>query len=110
MNELIAFFEISHHFQESGFSGVKPPVSRLMDGLAKGPPMTGTRSAGRRRRAGGGLPGTMGGDLAPNLGGDQKFFRSPISGKIFIFRVKISDDLFFSHRPGSSDFSFLFPD
>ena len=53
----------------------------------------------------------MGGDLAPNLGGGTKnFFRSPISGKISIFRVKISDDLFFSHRPGSSDFSFLFPD
>src|SRR6218665_484152 len=26
--------------------------------------------------------------------GDQKFFRGPISGKISIFRVKISDDLF----------------
>src|SRR6218665_82910 len=35
----------------------------------------------------------MGGELAPNLG-DQKFFRGPISGKISIFRVKISDDLF----------------
>src|SRR6218665_2940400 len=42
-----------------------------------------------------------GGDLAPNLGGTKKFFRGPISGKISIFRVKISDDLFFSHRPGS---------
>src|SRR6218665_2642442 len=51
----------------------------------------------------------MGGDLAPNLGGTKKFFRGPISGKISISRVKISDDLFFSHRPGSSDFSFLFP-
>src|SRR6218665_833868 len=51
----------------------------------------------------------MGGDLAPNLGGTKKIFRGPISGKISIFRVKISDDLFFSHRPGSSDFSFLFP-
>src|SRR6218665_2556907 len=50
----------------------------------------------------------MGGDLAPNLGGTNKFFRGPISGKISIFRVKISDDLIFSHRPGSSDFSFLF--
>src|SRR6218665_1164912 len=50
----------------------------------------------------------MGGDLAPNLGGTKKFFRSPISGKISIFRVKISDDLFFSHRPGSSDFSHIF--
>src|SRR6218665_2704017 len=45
------------------------------------------------------------------MGGTKKFFRGPISGKISIFRVKISDDLFlfFSHRPGSSDFSFLFP-
>src|SRR6218665_3789908 len=34
--------------------------------------------------------------------GTKTFFRGPISGKI-------SDDLFFSHRPGSSDFSFLFP-
>src|SRR6218665_1024028 len=41
--------------------------------------------------------------------GTQKFVRGPISGKISIFRVKISDDLFFSHRPGSLDFSFLFP-
>src|SRR6218665_446976 len=52
----------------------------------------------------------MGGDLASNLGGTKQFFRGPISGKIStIFRVKISDDLFFSHRPGSSDFFFLFP-
>src|SRR6218665_1938202 len=51
----------------------------------------------------------MGGDLAPNLGGTKKCFRGPISGKISISRVKISDDLFFSHRPGSSDFFFLFP-
>src|SRR6218665_2217749 len=51
----------------------------------------------------------MGGDLAPNLGGTKKFFHGPISGKISILRLKISDDLFFSHRPGSSDFSFLFP-
>src|SRR6218665_581034 len=36
----------------------------------------------------------MGGDLAPNLGGTKKFFRSPISEKMSIFRVKISDDLF----------------
>src|SRR6218665_3128688 len=36
----------------------------------------------------------MGGDLAPNLGGYQKIFCGPISGKISIFRVKISDDLF----------------
>src|SRR6218665_3505403 len=36
----------------------------------------------------------MGGDLAPNLGGANKFFRGPISGKMSIFRVKISDDLF----------------
>src|SRR6218665_1761542 len=43
----------------------------------------------------------MGGDLAPNLGGTKKFVRGPISGKIsifrvkiFIFRVKMSDDLF----------------
>src|SRR6218665_2696661 len=35
----------------------------------------------------------MGGDLAPNLG-DQKIFLGPISGKISIFRVNISDDLF----------------
>src|SRR6218665_787795 len=51
---------------------------------------------------------SMGGDLAPNLGGTKKFFRGPILGKIFIFRVKISDDLFFSHRPSSSDFSHIF--
>src|SRR6218665_1754501 len=50
----------------------------------------------------------MGGDLAPNLGGTKKFFRGPISEKISIFRVKISDDLFFGHRLGSSDFPFLF--
>src|SRR6218665_4155640 len=50
----------------------------------------------------------MGGDLAPNLGGTKKFLRGPISGKISIFSVKISDDLFFSHRLGSSDFPFLF--
>src|SRR6218665_4144902 len=43
------------------------------------------------------------------FGGTKKIFRGPISGKISIFRVKISDDPFFSHRPGSSDFSFLFP-
>src|SRR6218665_2389977 len=43
------------------------------------------------------------------FGGTKKFFRGPISGKKSIFRVKISDDLFFSHRPSSSDFSFLFP-
>src|SRR6218665_1790893 len=36
----------------------------------------------------------MGGDLAPNLGGTKKIFRGPISGKISIFGVKISDDLF----------------
>src|SRR6218665_3418299 len=36
----------------------------------------------------------MGGDLAPNLGRTKNFFRGPISGKISIFRVKISDDLF----------------
>src|SRR6218665_3381519 len=36
----------------------------------------------------------MGGDLAPNLGGTQTFFNGPISGKISIFRVKISDDFF----------------
>src|SRR6218665_1340086 len=41
-------------------------------------------------------------------GGTKKFFRGPISGKISIFRVQISDDLFFSHRLGSSDFPFLF--
>src|SRR6218665_1560114 len=35
----------------------------------------------------------MGGDLAPNLGG-PKIFCGPISVKISIFRVKISDDLF----------------
>src|SRR6218665_1962946 len=51
---------------------------------------------------------TMGGDLAPNLGGTKIIFRGPISGKISIFRVKISDDLLFSHRLGSSDFPFLF--
>src|SRR6218665_1527478 len=45
-------------------------------------------------------PLTMDGDLAPNLG-TQKNFRGPISGKISIFRlkmsifrVKISDDFF----------------
>src|SRR6218665_1414998 len=42
------------------------------------------------------------------FGGTNKIFRGPISGKISIFRVKISDDLFFSHRLGSSDFPFLF--
>src|SRR6218665_1061204 len=36
----------------------------------------------------------MGGDLAPNLGGTKQIFRGPISGKISIFRVKISEDLF----------------
>ena len=51
----------------------------------------------------------MGGDLAPNFGGTKKFIRDPISGKISIFRVNISDDPFFSLRPGSSDFPFLFP-
>src|SRR6218665_817421 len=50
----------------------------------------------------------MGGDLAPNLGSTKNCFRGPISGKMSIFRVKISDDLFFSHRLGSSDFPFLF--
>src|SRR6218665_2953830 len=50
----------------------------------------------------------MGGDLAPNLGETKKFFRGPISGTMSIFRVKISDDLFFSHRLGSSNFPFLF--
>src|SRR6218665_565930 len=45
---------------------------------------------------------SMGGDLAPNLGGTKKIFRGPISGKMSIFRVKISDDIFFSHRLGSS--------
>src|SRR6218665_672085 len=40
--------------------------------------------------------------------GTKKIFRGPISGKISIFKVKISDDLFFSHRHGSSDFPFLF--
>src|SRR6218665_1917699 len=42
------------------------------------------------------------------FGGKKKIFHGPISGKISIFRVKISDDLFFSHRPGSSDFSHIF--
>src|SRR6218665_3891841 len=41
------------------------------------------------------------------FGGTKKFFRGPISGKMSIFRVKISDDLFFSHRLGSSDFPFF---
>src|SRR6218665_2469757 len=36
----------------------------------------------------------MGGDLAPNLGWTKQFFRGPISGKMSVFRVKISDDLF----------------
>src|SRR6218665_2572264 len=36
----------------------------------------------------------MGGDLAPNLGGTKKIFCGPISGKISIFRVKISNDFF----------------
>src|SRR6218665_4045630 len=39
-------------------------------------------------------PTYMGGDLAPNLGGTKNIFRGPISGKISIFRVTISDDLF----------------
>src|SRR6218665_2537584 len=42
------------------------------------------------------------------FGGTKQIFRGPISGKMSIFRVKISDDLFFSHRLGSSDFPFLF--
>ena len=41
------------------------------------------------------------------FGGTKKIFGGPISGKISIFRVKISDDLFFSYRPGSSDFPFF---
>src|SRR6218665_2230935 len=51
-----------------------------------------------------------GGDLAPNLGGTEIFFAAHeilndiFSGKISIFRVKISD------RPGFSDFPFHFPD
>src|SRR6218665_2729821 len=37
----------------------------------------------------------MGGDLAPNLGGGtKKFLCGPISEKMSIFRLKISDDLF----------------
>src|SRR6218665_3224471 len=46
--------------------------------------------------------------LGAKFGGTKKFFRGPISGKMSIFRVKISDDLFFSYRLGSSDFPFLF--
>src|SRR6218665_3053244 len=43
------------------------------------------------------------------FGGTNKYFRGPISGKMSIVRVKISDDLFFSRRPVSSDFPFLLP-
>src|SRR6218665_902343 len=50
----------------------------------------------------------MGGDLAPNLGGTKKFFRGPISGKISIFRVKISDDLFLVIDLVLRIFSFFF--
>ena len=32
--------------------------------------------------------------LGAKFGGTKKFFRGPISGKMSIFRVKISDDLF----------------
>src|SRR6218665_2302458 len=54
-----------------------------------------------------------GGDLAPSLG-DGKLFRGQtfvnevFSEKISIFTPKISDDHFFSHRPGFSDFPFLY--
>src|SRR6218665_156796 len=32
------------------------------------------------------------------------------SEKMSIFTAKISDDIFFSHQPGFSDFPFLFPE
>ena len=51
----------------------------------------------------------MGGDLAPDLGGTKNFFHGPISGKISIFRVKISDDLFLVIDLVLRIFSFLFP-
>ena len=52
------------------------------------------------------------------FGGTDKIFRCPtflndvfFRKNIFTFRVKISDFFFFfSHRPGFSDFPFLFPD
>src|SRR6218665_1239298 len=43
--------------------------------------------------------------FAAQFQGKFPFFRVKMS----IFRVKISDDLFFSHRHGSLDFPFLFP-
>src|SRR6218665_2202092 len=51
---------------------------------------------------------TLGRRPGAESGGTKKFFRCPNSGKMFIFRVKIWDNLFFSHRLGSSDFLFLF--
>src|SRR6218665_3817503 len=97
MHQIIAVFNDAGH-------GPNPMTSDLMTELAK-------RGPSAMQNVNGPFPvaDSMGGDLAPNLGGTQKNFRDPISGKISIFRVKISDDLFFSHRPGSSDFSFLFP-
>src|SRR6218665_888053 len=71
-------------------------LSRASDGNYSGKDERTTRKQHGRR------PGAK-------FGGTTTNFRGPISGKISIFRVKISDDLFFSHRPGSSDFSFLFP-
>src|SRR6218665_3216861 len=48
-----------------------------------------------------------GGDLVPSLGGRTKFSRTKISEK-FSWRKFLMT--FFSHRPGFSDFLFLFPD
>src|SRR6218665_997458 len=43
------------------------------------------------------------------FGGTEKIFADQNFSKISIFMAKIFDD-FFSHRPGFSDFLFLFPD
>ena len=50
---------------------------------------------------------TMGGDLAPNLGGTKKFFAAQFQENVH-FQGKNFWWLSFSHRLGSSDFPFLF--
>src|SRR6218665_4052328 len=50
----------------------------------------------------------MGGDLAPNFGGTKKFFAAQFQEKFPFSGYKFLMTFFFSHRPGSSDFSFLF--
>src|SRR6218665_372953 len=58
------------------------------------------------------ISATSGGDLAPSLGGRKNFWRTKMTffpEKISIFTPTISDDLsFLSHRPGFSDFTFLY--